>query len=227
MIFHEMDIFIFIAFGVAMWAQSKVQSNFERYAKVGAKAQVTGLQVARKLLDEHGLYDVKVELSKRGSLSDHYDPLKRVVRLSQPVYSRASVASLSIAAHEVGHAIQHAEGYAMLKFRSLLFPAANLGSRSAPILLILGFVMKFSPLIGIGIGLFSVAVLFQLATLPVEFDASNRAKKELYRLGFVSETERTGVNRVLNAAALTYVASAAIAALQLLKFVMIFAGGRD
>lgn len=227
MIFHEMDIFIFIAFGVAMWAQSKVQSNFERYAKVGAKAQVTGLQVARKLLDEHGLYDVKVELSKRGSLSDHYDPLKRVVRLSQPVYSRASVASLSIAAHEVGHAIQHAEGYAMLKFRSLLFPAANLGSRSAPILLILGFVMKFPPLIGIGIGLFSVAVLFQLATLPVEFDASNRAKKELYRLGFVSETERTGVNRVLNAAALTYVASAAIAALQLLKFVMIFAGGRD
>lgn len=227
MIFHEMDIFIFIAFGVAMWAQSKVQSNFERYAKVGAKAQVTGLQVARKLLDEHGLYDVKVELSKRGSLSDHYDPLKRVVRLSQPVYSRASVASLSIAAHEVGHAIQHAEGYAMLKFRSLLFPAANLGSRSAPILLILGFLMSFPPLIGIGIGLFSVAVLFQLATLPVEFDASNRAKKELYRLGFVSETERTGVNRVLNAAALTYVASAAIAALQLLKFVMIFAGGRD
>jgi len=225
--FHEMDILIFIAFGIAMWAQSKVKSNFERYAKVGAKAQVTGLQVARKLLDEHGLYDVKVELSKHGSLSDHYDPTKRIVRLSQPVYSRASVASLSIAAHEVGHAIQHAEGYAMLKVRSALFPAANLGSRSAPILLILGFVMSFPPLIGVGIGLFSVAVLFQLATLPVEFDASNRAKKELYRLGFVSETEKTGVNRVLNAAALTYVASAAIAALQLLKFIMIFAGGRD
>lgn len=227
MFFHPMDFLIFIAFGLAMWAQAKVKGNFERYSRVQATAQVTGLQVARRILDEHGLYDVKIERSNRGDLSDHYDPRSKTVRLSSPVYSRASVASLAIAAHEVGHAIQHAKGFSMLKFRSALFPAANLGSRMAPLLLIMGLVLDQMALAGVGIGLFSAAVLFQLVTLPVEYDASRRAKKDLYQLGFVSDREKTGVSRVLNAAALTYVASAAIAALQLLKFIMIFAGRRD
>jgi hypothetical protein len=225
--FHPMDFLIFIAFGIAMWAQSKVKGNFHKYSRVQASAQLTGVQVARRILDKHGLYDVTIERSNRGDLSDHYDPRSKTVRLSGPVYSGASVSSLSIAAHEVGHAIQHAESYSMLKFRSALFPAANIGSRMAPWLLILGFFASFDPLIGVGIGLFSAAVLFQLVTLPVEYDASHRAKVELEELNFVSPQEKVGVGKVLNAAALTYVASAAIAVLQLLKFIMIFAGRDD
>lgn len=223
--FHPMDFLIFIAFGIAMWAQTKVKGNFYKYSRVQASAQLTGVQVARRILDQHGLYDVTIERSNRGDLSDHYDPRSKTVRLSGPVYSGASISSLSIAAHEVGHAIQHAQGYSMLKFRSALFPAANIGSRMAPWLLLLGF-FTFPSLIGVGIGLFSAAVLFQLVTLPVEYDASHRAKVELEQLGFISPQEKVGVGKVLNAAALTYVASAAIAVLQLLKFVMIF-GGRD
>lgn len=223
--FHPMDFLIFIAFGIAMWAQAQVKGNFHKYSRVQASAQLTGVQVARRILDQHGLYDVTIERSNRGDLSDHYDPRSKTVRLSGPVYSGASISSLSIAAHEVGHAIQHAQGYSMLKFRSALFPAANIGSRMAPWLLLLGF-FTFPSLIGVGIGLFSAAVLFQLVTLPVEYDASHRAKVELEQLGFISPQEKVGVGKVLNAAALTYVASAAIAVLQLLKFIMIF-GGRD
>ncbi|GEN56559.1 putative membrane protease YugP [Halolactibacillus alkaliphilus] len=223
--FHPMDFLIFIAFGIAMWAQTQVKGNFHKYSRVQASAQLTGVQVARRILDKHGLYDVTIERSNRGDLSDHYDPRSKTVRLSGPVYSGASISSLSIAAHEVGHAIQHAQGYSMLKFRSALFPAANIGSRMAPWLLLLGF-FTFPSLIGVGIGLFSAAVLFQLVTLPVEYDASHRAKVELEQLGFISPQEKVGVGKVLNAAALTYVASAAIAVLQLLKFIMIF-GGRD
>ncbi|WP_089800987.1 zinc metallopeptidase [Halolactibacillus alkaliphilus] len=225
MFFHPMDFLIFIAFGIAMWAQTQVKGNFHKYSRVQASAQLTGVQVARRILDKHGLYDVTIERSNRGDLSDHYDPRSKTVRLSGPVYSGASISSLSIAAHEVGHAIQHAQGYSMLKFRSALFPAANIGSRMAPWLLLLGF-FTFPSLIGVGIGLFSAAVLFQLVTLPVEYDASHRAKVELEQLGFISPQEKVGVGKVLNAAALTYVASAAIAVLQLLKFIMIF-GGRD
>ncbi|WP_245719463.1 zinc metallopeptidase [Pelagirhabdus alkalitolerans] len=222
-----MDFLIFIAFGLAMWAQSKVKSNFHKYARVQANAQVTGLQVARRILDQNGLYDVTIERSKRGDLSDHYDPRSKTVRLSGPIYSGSSISSLAIAAHEVGHAIQHAKGYSMLKFRSALFPAANLGSRMAPLLLILGIMAEFNQLIGVGIGLFSAAVLFQVVTLPVEYDASRRAKNQLMEMGFVTANEKKGISNVLNAAALTYVASTLIAALQLLKFVMIFAGRRD
>lgn len=224
--FHPMDFLIFIAFGIAMWAQTQVKGNFQKYSRVQASAQLTGVEVARAILDKHGLYDVTIERSNRGDLSDHYDPRSKTVRLSGPVYSGASISSVSIAAHEVGHAIQHAKGYSMLKFRTALFPAANIGSRMAPWLLLLGFFIHPS-LVGVGIGLFSAAVLFQLVTLPVEFDASNRAKAELQQLNFVSPQETVGVGKVLNAAALTYVASAAIAVLQLLKFVMIFAGRDD
>ncbi|SEO52122.1 hypothetical protein SAMN04488134_108126 [Amphibacillus marinus] len=221
-----MDILILVAFLVAMWAQSKVRNNFYKYSRVQASAQVTGLQVARRILDQHGLYDVAIERSGRGDLSDHYDPRSKTVRLSGPVYSGSSVSSLAIAAHEVGHAIQHANGYAMLKFRTALFPAANIGSRMGPWLLLLGFIMAYPPLVGVGVGLFAAAVLFQLVTLPVEYDASRRAKHDLLSLGLVTGQEQRGVANVLNAAALTYVASTLIAVLQLLKFVMIFAGRR-
>ncbi|WP_067842148.1 zinc metallopeptidase [Amphibacillus sediminis] len=226
MFFHPMDFLILIAFAIAMWAQSRVQNSFYKYSRVQASAQVTGLQVARRILDQNGLYDVQIERSGRGDLSDHYDPRTKTVRLSGPVYSGSSIASLAVAAHEVGHAIQHDRGYAMLSFRTALFPAAQLGSRMAPILLILGLLSAFEPLVGVGIGLFAAAVLFQLVTLPVEYDASRRAKQHLMTLGFVNNDEQRGVGNVLNAAALTYVASTLIAVLQLLKFIMIFGGRR-
>ncbi|WP_017472522.1 zinc metallopeptidase [Amphibacillus jilinensis] len=228
MFFHPMDFLIFIAFGLAMWAQSKVQNNFHKYARIQASAQITGLQVARRILDQNGLYDVTIERSNRGDLSDHYDPRAKTVRLSGPVYSGSSISSLAIAAHEVGHAIQHGRGYAMLKFRTALFPAAQLGSRMAPLLFLVGFLffgvgsVLGNQVIGIGIGLFAAAVLFQLVTLPVEYDASRRAKNQLLELGFVTNNEQAGISRVLNAAALTYVASTLMAVLQLLKFIMIF-----
>ncbi|MBM7541612.1 zinc metallopeptidase [Amphibacillus cookii] len=228
MFFHPMDILIFIALGLAMWAQSKVQNNFHKYARVQASAQITGLQVARRILDQNGLHDVMIERSNRGDLSDHYDPRAKTVRLSGPVYSGSSISSLAIAAHEVGHAIQHGRGYAMLKFRTALFPAAQLGSRMAPLLFLVGFLffgagsVLGNQVIGIGIGLFAAAVLFQLVTLPVEYDASRRAKNQLLELGLVTNSEQAGISRVLNAAALTYVASTLMAVLQLLKFIMIF-----
>ncbi|WP_440896335.1 zinc metallopeptidase [Amphibacillus sp. Q70] len=226
MFFHEMDILIIIAFFIAMWAQSSVQNNFHKYSRVQSGAQLTGLQVARRILDQNGLYDVTIERSNRGDLSDHYDPRTDTVRLSGPVYSGSSISSLAIAAHEVGHAIQHAHGYAFLKFRTTLVPIASLSSRMAPILLIMGFLFTMEPLVGVGIGLFAAAVLFQLVTLPVEYDASARAKNELVSLGLVTRNEETGIGKVLNAAALTYVASTLIAVLQLLKLIMIFGGRR-
>lgn len=229
--FHPMDFLIIIAFVLAMWAQTKVKSNFEKWSKVQASSGVTGVQVARRILDRNGLHDVKIELSKRGGLSDHYDPRSKTIRLSEQVYRGASIASLAVAAHEVGHAIQHGTNYFMLKVRSGVFPAAQLGSRMAPILLIGGFILGQGTalgmnLIGVGIGLFAAAVLFQLVTLPVEYDASNRAKNELVSLGLISNNEEKGIGNVLNAAALTYVASTLIAILQLLKFIMIFARRR-
>jgi uncharacterized protein len=222
MFFHPLDIFILIAFGLAMWAQSRVQGNFRRWSQVRASSGMTGAEVAQRLLQDESIHDVEVELSNRGTLSDHYDPTARTVRLSEPVYHGRSIASLAVAAHEVGHAIQHKVRYPMLVLRHRLFPVANIGSRSAPYLLIAGFLLEWVELIGIGIIFFSGAVLFQLVTLPVEFNASSRAKQKLVQLGLIINTEERGIGKVLNAAALTYVASTAIAVLQLLKFIMIF-----
>ncbi|GAA4065489.1 zinc metallopeptidase [Amphibacillus indicireducens] len=222
-----MYLLIMVAFGIAMWAQANVQNNFERFSRVQSGAQITGLQVARRILDNNGLYDVKIERSGRGTLSDHYDPRTKTVRLSDPIYSGSSIASLAVAAHEVGHAIQHDQGYLMLRFRTALVPVANLGSRMAPIFLIAGFIFSgFESLIGIGIGLFAAAVLFQLVTLPVEFNASTRAKNELVSMGMIMRNEEAGISKVLNAAALTYVASTLIAVLQLFRLIMIFGGRR-
>ncbi|BAM46790.1 zinc metallopeptidase [Amphibacillus xylanus] len=222
-----MYLLILVAFGIAMWAQANVQNNFDRFSRVQSGAQVTGLQVARRILDQNGLYDVKIERSRHGLLSDHYDPRTKTVRLSDAIYSGSSLAALAVAAHEVGHAIQHDQGYFMLRFRTALVPVANLGSRMAPIFLVSGFIFSgFEPLIGIGIGLFAAAVLFQVVTLPVEFNASTRAKNELVSMGLIARNEEYGINKVLNAAALTYVASTLVAVLQLLRLIMIFGGRR-
>ncbi|SET21725.1 hypothetical protein SAMN05216389_10720 [Oceanobacillus limi] len=226
MFFHPLDFLIILAFILAMWAQSKVKGSFQQGAKVQASSRMTGLEVARKILDSEGLTDVKIELSRRGALSDHYDPSAKTVRLSEPVYRSNSISSLAVAAHEVGHAIQHANQYSMLVLRHRIFPIANIGSQFAPFLLIGGFLLDLGNLIGIGIVLFAGAVLFQLVTLPVEYNASSRAKTKLLELGMITNREERGVGKVLNAAALTYLASTLIAVLQLLKFIMIFANRR-
>ncbi|WP_010096514.1 zinc metallopeptidase [Ornithinibacillus scapharcae] len=222
MLFHPMDILIIMAFFLAMWAQTRVQGNFRKGSKVRASSGMTGLEVARKILDSEGLSDVRIELSRRGALSDHYDPTARVIRLSEPVYRGSSIASLAVAAHEVGHAIQHANRYSMLVLRHKFVPVANIGSQLSPFLLIGGFLLDWANLIGLGIILFSAAVLFQLITLPVEFDASKRARNKLLQLGLISNQEERGVGKVLNAAALTYVASTLIALLELIKYILIF-----
>ncbi len=227
MIFHQMDIFIFIAFGISIWAQFRVKGTFNKYTQVPIASGMTGYQAARQMLDNNGLHDVPIE-PVPGALTDHYDPISRVVRLSEPVYYEKSVSAVSVACHEVGHAIQHAESYSMLVLRHRIFPVVNFASSIAPILLIVGFLLSFDPtLIGLGIIFFAVTVAFQLITLPVEFDASNRARNLMIADGFITNEEERGVAKVLNAAALTYVAAALISVLQLLKFLMIFFNNRD
>lgn len=223
MFFHPMDFLILIAFGLSIWAQFKVKGNFNKWSEVSASSGMTGAQAARILLDRQGLYDVPVE-PVPGRLSDHYDPLARTVRLSEPVYYGSSIASLSVACHEVGHAIQHKVSYPMLVLRHRMFPVVNFSSGIAPFLLLAGFLLQATNLIGLGIILFSAAVAFQLVTLPVEFNASSRAKTLMVAEGFIRNEEERGVNKVLGAAALTYVAAALISLLELLKYIMIFVG---
>ena len=226
MLFHPMDILIFLAFGLSLWAQFKVKGTFNQWTEVRANSSLTGAEVARKILDSNGLYDVPVELVP-GTLTDPYDPLSRTVRLSEPVYYGRSIAAISVAAHEVGHAIQHQQSYGALVLRHRMFPVVNFSSGIAPFLLLGGFLLHQTALIGLGIILFSAAVAFQVITLPVEFNASSRAKKLLLAEGFILHDEVRGVNKVLNAAALTYVAAALISVLELIKFVMIFFQGNN
>ncbi|TVY04128.1 zinc metallopeptidase [Cohnella terricola] len=219
--FHPMDFLIIIAFLLSLWAQFRVKSTFGRWSEVRAASGMTGYEAARRMLDRNGLHDVPVE-PVPGSLSDHYDPLARVVRLSEPVYYESSISAISVACHEVGHAIQHHQSYPMLVMRHRMFPVVRIASGAAPLLLILGFVFHFTNLIGLGIIFFSAAVAFQLVTLPVEFNASSRARDLMVAEGFITRDEERGVAKVLNAAALTYVAAALIAMLELLKYIMIF-----
>ncbi|GBF76128.1 zinc metallopeptidase [Paenibacillus sp. 598K] len=224
--FHPMDFLILIAFGISLWAQFRVKSTFNTWTQVPISSGMTGYQAARQMLDNNGLYDVQIE-PVQGRLTDHYDPIHRVVRLSEPVYYESSVSAVSVACHEVGHAIQHANSYPMLVLRHKMFPVVNLVSGIAPLLLLAGFFLQISGLIGIGIVFFSAAVLFQLVTLPVEFNASSRARDLMISEGFIRSDEEGGVAKVLNAAALTYVAAALISLLELLKFIMIFANSRE
>lgn len=208
---------------LAMYAQFKVQSTFAKYLRVPARAGLNGAQVARAILDDAGLHDVRVEFT-HGHLSDHYDPRARVVRLSPEVYQGTSVASLGVAAHETGHALQHAQNYFPLTVRSQLFPVASFGSTLAMPLFLIGFF--FTPALGaafmnLGIWLFAAAVAFQVVTLPVEFDASRRAMKLLVDKGFIGNDEAPRTRAVLNAAALTYVAAAAVAAMQLVRLILL------
>ncbi|MCD6448912.1 MAG: zinc metallopeptidase [Thermotogaceae bacterium] len=211
-------IILIPAFILSLWAQIHVHSTFSKYSNVKSSLGITGAEMAKRLLESAGIYDVRVEMVS-GWLSDHYDPRAKVVRLSQATYNSSSVAALGVVAHEVGHAIQHKEKYAPLVFRDLAVPFAIVGSNFAWIIFILGIFMSAPVLLNAGIILFSFAVLFSLITLPVEFDASARAIKKLRFM--MPESEVEGVKKVLTAAALTYVASAAVAILQLLRMLLI------
>ena len=210
---------------LGLWAQARVKGTFNKYSKIRTTRGATGAEIARYLLDQQGLQDVQIEESQ-GFLSDHYDPRTRVLRLSPDVYRQPSVAAAGVAAHEMGHAMQHAIGYTPLKIRSAIVPAVQFGSSLAPILFIVGFLLNFTSLAWLGVILFAAAVVFSLVTLPVELDASKRAKALLSGSGILSLQEAQGVDKVLNAAALTYVAAAVAAIGQLLYYVLLLTGGR-
>ncbi|WP_145319304.1 zinc metallopeptidase [Paenibacillus xylanexedens] len=218
---NGMFVLIIIAFLLSLWAQFRVKGTFRRWSEVPNQNGITGYDAARQMLDANGLHDVPIE-PVRGSLSDHYDPINRVVRLSEPVYYENSISAVSVACHEVGHAIQHKESYPMLALRHRIFPIVNFASGLAPFLLIAGFIFNAMNLVGIGIIFFSVTVAFQLITLPVEFNASNRAREIMVSEGYIRNEEEKGVAKVLNAAALTYVAAALISLLELIRYIGIF-----
>ena len=221
-------ILVLIGAILCMAASAKVNSTYNKYSKVRSMTGMTGAQVAQKILQYNGIYDVQIE-HVRGNLTDHYDPSKKVLRLSDSVYGSTSVAAIGVAAHECGHAVQHQVGYVPIKIRSALVPAANIGSKLGLPLILLGVIFggAGSTLAQIGIWVFALAVLFQIVTLPVEFNASGRAIKMLDQYGILHHQEVGHVKKVLSAAALTYVAAAASAILQLLRLVLIFGGGRD
>jgi Zn-dependent membrane protease YugP len=210
---------------LSIWAQSKVRGTVKKYNKVHTARDVTGAEVARTLLDDQGLYDVSIEES-RGFLSDHYDPRSKTLRLSKEIYHNPTIAAAGIAAHEMGHALQQASGYFPLQIRSAIVPVARFGSSLAPWLFIAGFLLRFTTLAWVGVVLFGMAVIFTLVTLPVEFDASRRAKKLLVNNGVLIGNEIKGVDKVLDAAALTYVAAAVAAVGQLIYYVFLLSGGR-
>ncbi|WP_353892166.1 zinc metallopeptidase [Proteinivorax hydrogeniformans] len=219
-------IYFVIPAGIfAMYAQGKVKSAYAKYSKVMANKRITGAQVARTLLDRMGLQDVDVELTS-GHLSDHYDPKAKKVRLSREVHNGTSLASLAIAAHETGHANQHDEGYFFLAFRNNFVPLAQFGSSLAMPLFLIGFIFSAQGggptyLMDLGIAFFSFALIFQLVTLPVEFNASSRAMALLTNEGIITNEEQKGTKAVLNAAALTYIAATAVALAQLLRLILL------
>lgn len=210
----------------SLYAQSRISSTFSRYLQVRSYKGITGAEAARIILDRNGLYDVPIEVI-RGHLTDHYDPSRRILRLSEDVYYGNSIASIGVAAHEAGHALQHQSGYVPLSIRNSLVPVVNIGSNLSWVFIILGFFMGFSAFINLGIWLFSGAVLFQLITLPVEYNASSRAIKQLEENYIIDDDEVRGARKVLDAAALTYVAATLMAVSQLLRLLIITRDSRD
>ena len=221
--FSSTQIFLLLAgFVITMWAQMKVKSTFARYSQIRSRKGMTGAQVAKQIMYDNDIHDVQLEETK-GLLSDHYDPVHKKLRLSGEIYHSTSVAAIGVAAHEVGHAIQHKRAYAPLNIRHGLFPIANIGSNLAMPLFIFGlfFQRGMGFLMYIGIFLFLGAVIFQLVTLPVEFNASSRALVQLETGGYLARDEIKSVRKVLSAAALTYVAAAAVAVMHLVRLLLI------
>ena len=224
--FDPTYMLVLIGAVLCLYAQMRVNSTYSKYAKVRSRTGMTGAQAAQKILGMSGIFDVRIE-HVGGRLTDHYDPAHKVLRLSDAVYGSTSIAAIGVAAHECGHAVQHQREYGPLKIRSALVPAANIGSRAGIPLIILGAVLGMNQMLSqIGIWVFALAVLFQVVTLPVEFNASGRALAMLGDYGMMERDEVSGCRKVLHAAALTYVAAAASAILQLLRLVLLF-GRRD
>ncbi|BBN98929.1 zinc metallopeptidase [Sporolactobacillus terrae] len=212
-------IYLGILMLIPMWAQMRVRSTYARYAEVSNSTGMTGAQTARRILDDNGLYDVTVR-EVAGSLTDHYDPRDKSINLSTDIYHGASIAGTAVAAHEVGHAIQDANDYTFMRVRSALVPVANLGSNLSYILILAGVFLGMFQLAALGVVFFAAAVLFQVVTLPVEFDASSRALKQIVSLGIVQENERPQAKKVLSAAAMTYVAAALVSVMELVRFIL-------
>lgn len=226
MLFYNFNYWIFMlpAFLLMLVAQYYVSSTYRKWSQVGNRSRLTGADAAQRLIRAGGLSDVRVE-GVQGQLTDHYDPRKKVLRLSQGVYQSSSVASVAIAAHELGHAMQDHEGYFPLRIRAIMVPAVNIGSMLGWIFIILGIFLQLSGLAWLGVFIFSGGALFALATLPVELNASARAKQLLVQTGIiVGQEEQRGVNKVLNAAALTYIAALLTSILQLFYFVSLVGG---
>lgn len=210
---------------VPIFAQIKLSSTYNKYKRVSNKKGKTGFEVARKILDENGLNDIYI-VEVKGSLTDHYDPSRRVIRLSNEIYHGDSVAAIGVAAHECGHAIQDKEGYSFMRIRSMLVPLVNLVSYFSWIVIFIGLLTEYLKIFVFGIALISIGLLFQLITLPVELNASKRAKEELIRLNLSDNEDNDGVKSVLFAAAMTYVASVLTSILEILRLILIFNDNR-
>ena len=227
--YYGIDIYYIIlvlpAIIFSMWAQSKVTSTFNRYSKERTYSGMTGYEAARRILAANGLYHVNVERVS-GNLTDHYDPKTNVIRLSDSVFGSNSVAAVGVAAHEAGHAVQYAQQYAPIKLRTAIIPVTNIGSTLSVPMVLVGFLMGMQPLVNLGLVLFATVAVFQLVTLPVEFNASRRAVEALELGGTMAEEELRGVKKVLSAAAMTYVAALAVSVANLLRLVLRF-GGRN
>ncbi|GEM82488.1 MAG: Zn-dependent protease [Meiothermus sp.] len=219
-------LLMIVVFVATLFIQFWLQRTYARYSRVANSRGVTGEQVARAILDAYGLHNVRVEMVP-GALTDHYDPIAKAVRLSEPNFHSPSAAALAVAAHEVGHAIQDAKSYAWLRVRHSILPVANIGSMFGPWIFIAGMFMGATGLMSIGIWLFAAAALFQLVTLPVEFDASNRALNILKKMNFLDNSEMGGARAVLTAAAMTYVAALANSLATILHYVAIMMSNRE
>ena len=220
-------ILVLIGAVLSLLASAKVNSTFNKYKRIRSASGMTGAEAAERILHQNGIYDVGIE-HVSGNLTDHYDPRSKMLRLSDATYSSTSVAAIGVAAHECGHALQHKEEYGPLKLRTAIVPAANIGSRLGIPIIILGVILGSNPLlINIGIWVFSLAVLFQIVTLPVEFNASSRALEMVEQYGILGSEEVVHTKKVLSAAAMTYVAAAAASILQLLRLVLLFGRRSD
>lgn len=223
--FDSTIILVLIGAALSMWASGRVQGTFQKYSRVRSMTGMTGAEAAKRLLHSQGIYDVTVQPVK-GQLTDHYDPRTKTVKLSEAVYHQTSVSAIGVAAHECGHAIQDNVGYVPLKLRGAFVPVANFGSKLSWPLILIGLVLGATSFIQIGIWMFVLAVLFQIITLPVEFNASGRAVHLLGEAGILQGQEIDQTKKVLSAAALTYVAAAAASILQLLRLIILFGGRR-
>ena len=230
MFFYYFDRYYWIlivpAMIFAMWAQMRVSSTFNRYSKVGSARGLSAAQVCRQILDENGLFAVRVERVS-GNLTDHYDPRSNVIRLSDSVYNSTSVAAIGVAAHEAGHAVQYSVGYVPIKIRNSIIPVSKLGSTLSMPILLVGLLFNSGVLVEIGILLFSTMALFQLVTLPVEFNASGRALRTLSDYHILDDEETRMAGKVLKAAALTYVAALLSSAAQLLRLILLYGRRRN